>query len=138
MPPVSEPPGTRLAPAGAPPHRRVLVVDDDARSRDAVARLLIAEGYDATVAGDGEEASALLASWHPDLVLTDLNMPRLDGRGLLQRARALQPGIPVIVVSARAGDEGRASLEGMGAVAFFAKPVQVDQLLARIHDLIGS
>src|SRR5512135_706559 len=136
MPPVSEPFGTR--PAGTPPHRRVLVVDDDARSRDAVARLLVEEGYDATVARDGEEASGLLASWHPDLVLTDLNMPRLDGRGLLLRARALQPGIPVIVVSARAGVEGRASLEGMGAAAFFAKPVQVDQLLARIHDLIGS
>lgn len=121
----------------ASPHRRVLVVDDDARSRDAVARLLSEEGYDATVAGDGEEASGMLASWHPDLVLTDLDMPRLDGRGLLQRVRALLPGIPVIVVSARAGAEGRTSLEAMGAAGFFAKPVQLDQLLARIHDLIG-
>ncbi|MGE5124717.1 MAG: response regulator, partial [Betaproteobacteria bacterium] len=97
MSPPAEPP---LTAAAAAPHRRVLVVDDDAHSRDAVARLLTEEGYDATVAGDGEEASGLLVSWHPDLVLTDLNMPRLDGRGLLARVRAQLPQIPVIVVSA--------------------------------------
>jgi DNA-binding response OmpR family regulator len=124
------------SPAGSV-HRRVLVVDDDARSRNAVARLLTEEGYDATVAADGEEASGLVATWHPDLVLTDLNMPRLDGRGLLQRIKTVSPGTPVIVVTARAGADGRASVEGMGAAGFFAKPVQVDELLARIHDLIG-
>jgi DNA-binding response OmpR family regulator len=138
MPPVS---GSRFvvqpSPAGAALHRRVLVVDDDPRSRTAVARLLTEEGYDATVAADGEEASGLVATWHPDLVLTDLNMPRLDGRGLLQRIRTVSPGTPVIVVTARSGADGRASVEGMGAAGFFAKPVQVDELLARIHDLIG-
>jgi DNA-binding response OmpR family regulator len=138
MPPVS---GSRFvvqpSPAGAALHRRVLVVDDDPRSRTAVARLLTEEGYDATVAADGEEASGLVATWHPDLVLTDLNMPRLDGRGLLQRIKTVSPGTPVIVVTARAGADGRASVEGMGAAGFFAKPVQVDELLARIHDLIG-
>jgi DNA-binding response OmpR family regulator len=134
MPLVSRPVDVSLQPT---PHRRVLVVDDDARTRSAVARLLTEEGYDATVAADGEEASGLLASWHPDLVLTDLNMPRLDGRGLLQRVKALMPGTPVIVLSARSGADGRASVEGMGAAGFFAKPVQVDELLARIHDLIG-
>src|SRR5512140_2692522 len=90
VPPVSHPQvGASPQPAGAAAHRRVLVVDDDPRCRAAVARLLTEEGYDATVAADGEEASGLLASWHPDLVLTDLNMPRLDGRGLLQRVKAL-------------------------------------------------
>ncbi len=139
MPPVSPPQIDPLIPAsGARPHRRVLVVDDDVHSRDAVARLLTEEGYDATVAADGEQASGILASWHPDLVLTDLNMPRLDGRGLLQRVKTVLPGIPVIVLSARASADGRASVEGMGAAGFFAKPVQVDQLLARIRDLIGD
>jgi DNA-binding response OmpR family regulator len=118
-------------------HRRVLVVDDDARTREAVARLLGEEGYDATVASDGEEASSLLASWRPDLVLTDLNMPRLDGRGLLQRVRSVLPGTPVIVLSARGTAEAGRLVEGMGAAGFFAKPVRVEELLARIHDLIG-
>jgi DNA-binding response OmpR family regulator len=118
-------------------HRRVLVVDDDARARVAVARLLAEEGYDATVAGDGEEASGMLSSWRPDLVLTDLNMPRLDGRGLLERVRLQLPGTPVIVLSARAAGIGSA-LEEAGAAGFFAKPVNVDELLTRIRTLIGG
>jgi DNA-binding response OmpR family regulator len=138
MPPVSGSPFVvQPSPAGAALHRRVLVVDDDPRSRTAVARLLTEEGYDATVAADGEEASGLVVTWHPDLVLTDLNMPRLDGRGLLQRIRTVAPGTPVIVVTARSGADGLASVEDMGAAGFFVKPVQVDELLARIHDLIG-
>lgn len=120
------------------PHRRVLVVDDDARSRSAVARILADEGYDATVAADGEEASGLLSSWRPDLVLTDLHMPRLDGRGLLQRVRSLLPGTPVILVSARGEAEAVRLPDGTGASAFFPKPLEVDALLARIRELIGS
>jgi DNA-binding response OmpR family regulator len=118
-------------------HRRVLVVDDDPRARTAVARLIELEGYEAGVAADGEEASGLLASWRPDLVVTDLNMPRLDGRGLLQRVRSVLPGTPVIVISAR-GSASASMLEGLEAADFFAKPVRVDALLARIHDLLGD
>lgn len=129
-------PNSPSAPSSA--HRRVLVVDDDLRSRDAVARLLAEEGYDTAVAADGEEAAGLLGPWHPDLVLTDLNMPRLDGRGLLLRVRSLLPDTPVIVLSARGSAEtGAASLATMGAAGYFPKPVKVDDLLARIHDLIG-
>jgi DNA-binding response OmpR family regulator len=117
--------------------RRVLVVDDDPRAREAVARLVELEGYEAGVAADGEEASGLLRSWRPDLVVTDLNMPRLDGRGLLERVKSLLPGTPVIVISARSS-AGAAALEGLDPVDFFAKPVAVDALLARIHDLLGD
>ena len=119
------------------PHRRVLVVDDDARSRAAVARILTEEGYDATVAQDGEEATALLTSWRPDLVLTDLHMPRVDGRGLLERVRRVLPGTPVIVLSARGTAEAVRLTAGMGASDVFPKPVQIDELLLRIRDLIG-
>lgn len=121
----------------APAHRRVLVVDDDPRARTAVARLIELEGYEAGVAADGEEASGLLNSWRPDLVVTDLNMPRLDGRGLLKRVKSLLPGTPVIVISAR-GPAGASMLDGLEAADFFAKPVAVDALLARIHALLGD
>jgi DNA-binding response OmpR family regulator len=117
----------------APSRRRILVVDDDPRSRAAVADLLAEEGYDATVAADGEEATGLLASWHPDLVVTDLEMPRLDGRGLLKRVRRLQPGTPVIVLSACSDAEA-----GSGTDGFFPKPIQVESLLARIRELVGA
>ena len=64
-------------------------------------------------------------------------MPRLDGRGLVQRVRSVLPGTPVIVISAR-GSAEVSLLEGLGDVDFFAKPVRVDALLARIHDLLGD
>jgi len=125
---------------GGPPgtaHRRVLVVDDDPRARVAVARLIEEEGFEASVAADGEEASGLLATWRPHLVVTDLNMPRLDGCGLVQRVRSVLPGTPVIVMSARGSVEA-SGLEGLAAIDFFAKPVRVDALLARIHVLLGD
>jgi CheY-like chemotaxis protein len=116
----------------APARRRILVADDDLRSRDAVAGILAEEGYDVAVAADGQEASGLISSWCPDLVVTDLDMPRLDGRGLLRRVRQLRPGTPVIVLSAH--DEIGAGTEIEG---FFSKPVELDRLLARIRDLVG-
>ena len=117
----------------APDRRRILVVDDDPHCRSAVARLLAEEGYEAAEAADGEEASGLLSSWRPDLVVTDLDMPRLDGRGLVQRVRRLRPGTPVLVVSARSDlDVGTATED------FFPKPVRIESLLARIRDLVGT
>jgi CheY-like chemotaxis protein len=132
------PKGMEAGPHVDAPHRRILVVDDDARSRSAVARILVDEGYDATVAQDGEEATALLTSWRPDLVLTDLHMPRVDGRGLLERVRKMLPGTPVIVLSARGTAEAIRLTAGMGASDVFPKPVHVDELLVRIRDLIGG
>jgi CheY-like chemotaxis protein len=123
---------TVTAPLRAPRRRRILVVDDDPRCRQAVARLLVEEGYDAAAAADGEEASGLLSSWDPDLVLTDLEMPRVDGRRLVDTVRRLCPGIPVLVLSARRDPDAERMAEG-----FFPKPVRVDSLLARIRDLVG-
>jgi DNA-binding response OmpR family regulator len=119
-------------------HLKILVVDDDARARAAVARILEEEGYDATEAADGEEASSVLDAWNPDLVLTDLDMPRLDGRGLLRRVRAVRPSTPVIVLSGRGGAEAGSLTGGMGAAAVFPKPVALDDLLGRIRELIGQ
>jgi DNA-binding response OmpR family regulator len=129
--------GSAATPA-RPAHRRILVVDDDARARAAMARILSDEGYDATEAADGEEAAGLLASWRPDLVLTDLQMPRLDGCGLLRCVQTLLPGTPVIVLSARGAREARRLTEGMGVSALLTKPVQVSDLLARVRSLVGA
>ena len=118
-------------------HRMILVVDDDARARAAVARILEEEGYEAKEAADGEEAASLLEACKPDLVLTDLHMPRLDGRGLLRRVRAVLPGTPVIVLSARGGSGTIPLTGGMGAAAVLRKPVELDDLLGRIRELIG-
>ena len=110
-----------------------------------VAREAVAGGVDWVEAGtplikaEGLQAVRELKAAFPEhLIFADLNMPRLDGRGLLLRVRSVLPGTPVIVLSARGSAElGAASLETMGAAGYFPKPVKVDDLLARIHDLIG-
>jgi signal transduction histidine kinase/serine phosphatase RsbU (regulator of sigma subunit)/DNA-binding response OmpR family regulator len=113
---------------------RVLVVDDNADMRSYVADLLRPD-HEVTVAGDGLEALSRMADQRPHLVLTDVMMPRLDGFGLLQRMRA-DPAlsvIPVIMLSARAGEEG--TLEGLhaGAVDYLVKPFSSRELLARVR-----
>ena len=112
---------------------RVLLVDDNADMRDYVARLL--EGrYAVETAANGEEALSAALNHPPDLVLSDVMMPGLDGFGLLQalRARSETSLIPVILLSARAGEEAR--LEGLhgGASDYLVKPFTARELLARV------
>jgi PAS domain S-box-containing protein len=115
-------------------HAHVLVADDNADMRDYLCRLL-ATRYEVTGAADGEEAFAAAHRTRPDLILTDVMMPQLDGFGLLQKLRA-DPGlsgVPVIVLSARAGDE--AKVEGLqtGADDYLVKPFSARELLARVE-----
>ena len=113
---------------------RVLLADDNADMRDYVSRLLGAE-YSVQAVADGEAALRAVQLSRPDLVLTDVMMPRLDGFGLLAGIRgdpALRD-LPVILVSARAGDE--AQVEGLdaGADDYLVKPFSALELLARVR-----
>ncbi|HEX4114054.1 MAG TPA: ATP-binding protein [Stellaceae bacterium] len=112
---------------------RVVLADDNADMRDYLSRLL-APRYDVAAVADGEAALAAAARLRPDLVLTDIMMPRVDGFALLQRLRA-DPAlreIPVILLSARAGEE--AKIEGIeaGADDYLVKPFNARELLARV------
>jgi PAS domain S-box-containing protein len=113
---------------------RVLVVDDNNDMRDYIAGLL-APVYDVACAADGLEALALVDSFRPDLVLTDVMMPNLDGLALLERLASdpLTTGMPVVLVSARAGEEG--TVEGLeaGASDYLVKPFSARELLARVR-----
>ena len=83
---------------------------------------------------DGEQALAAIFENPPDLVLTDIMMPRLDGFGLLQKLRAnpLTAAIPVIMLSARAGEEARSEGMEAGADDYLVKPFTVRELMARV------
>ena len=109
--------------AGGDDRPRVLVADDNADMRQYVVRLL-AEHYRIQAVPDGEAALAAARERPPDLILTDVMMPRLDGFGLLRALRAdpRTTGVPVIMLSARAGEESR--VEGMeaGADDYLVKP----------------
>ncbi len=131
------------APADRPPGAAersalILVVDDNSDMRGYLRRLL-SPHYRVRVAADGAAAMTAIRAEQPDLVLSDVMMPRLDGFGLLHTLRsdpALQ-AIPVILLSARAGDE--ASVEGLqaGADDYLTKPFAARELLARVASNLG-
>ncbi|HEY1744939.1 MAG TPA: ATP-binding protein, partial [Granulicella sp.] len=113
---------------------RVVLADDNADMRDYVRRLL-AIRHEVEAVADGEAALAAVARERPDLMLSDIMMPRLDGMQLLARLRAdpHTSTIPVILLSARAGEESR--VEGMraGADDYLIKPFSARELLARVE-----
>ena len=121
------------APAGRALPTRVLVADDNADMREYLARLLRTAGYQVTTVTDGQAALDAVRDGPPDLVISDVMMPRLDGLGLVAalRADARTAAVPVLLLSARAGQE--ASIEGLraGADDYMVKPFSAAELLAR-------
>ncbi len=133
--PGDEATGEGAAPPGssAAARPRVLLADDNADMRDYVRRLL-AGRYEVTAVANGREALAAARRRRPDLVLSDVMMPGLDGFGLLRELRAdpRTVDVPVLLLSARAGEEAR--VEGMqaGADDYLTKPFSARELLARV------
>ncbi|WP_166636894.1 ATP-binding protein [Cognatilysobacter terrigena] len=125
------------APPGDAPRYRVLIADDNADMRAYLERLL-APLYEVVTCGDGLEALALARAVRPDLILSDVMMPGIDGFELLRRLRDDDDtaGLPLILLSARAGDEAR--LEGLraGADDYLTKPFQARELIARVQGVL--
>ncbi len=113
---------------------RVLLADDNADMRDYVMRLLGTQ-YDVRVVEDGEAALRAIREQRPDLLLSDVMMPRLDGFGLLAAMRADPQlrDLPVILLSARAGEEARVEGLDAGADDYLVKPFAARELLARVR-----
>ncbi|WP_436392334.1 SpoIIE family protein phosphatase [Amycolatopsis sp. MEPSY49] len=125
--------------AGAAPATgaRVLVADDNADMRDYLARLL-REDYAVTTVRDGVEAFAAAAAEPPELIISDVMMPRLDGLGLLARLRRdpRTAAVPVLLLSARAGQEAAVDGLAAGADDYLVKPFSARELLARVRTTI--
>jgi len=114
---------------------RILIVDDDPKLRAFVSKGLEAHGMQTSVASNGLEARAVLASLPqvPDLILLDVMMPGGDGMGLLEDLRRHGIDVPVIFVSAARAVEDRVRGLKLGADDYLVKPFQFDELLARIE-----
>jgi chemosensory pili system protein ChpA (sensor histidine kinase/response regulator) len=120
---------------------RVIVIADDSISvRKFVGRMLEKNGYRVKLAADGLEAAELVTQQGCHLVITDLEMPRMTGYELMAQLRQSPTTrrIPVMVVTSRAGAKHRERAMKEGATSFLTKPVQEDQLLFAVEQLIGA
>jgi two-component system KDP operon response regulator KdpE len=113
---------------------RILIADDDPQLVRALRITLAAHGYDVVAAADGAAAIALAAQTHPDIVLLDLGMPRMDGVQVIQALRGWTT-VPIIVVSGRTGSADKVEALDAGADDYVTKPFQIDELLARLRAL---
>jgi DNA-binding response OmpR family regulator len=114
---------------------RILIIDDDVGFRDLLRIHLSAAGYQVQVAEDGVAGGRALLEQTPDLVVSDLNMPFLDGFELLRllQADAATASIPVILLSGRSDGDTMAKAVELGAADYLTKPVTRDQLLESIE-----
>lgn len=113
---------------------KLLIADDDPQMVRALRITLAAHGYEVVVALDGAAAVAAAAQAHPDIIMLDLGMPRLDGIEVIQALRGWT-NVPIIVVSGRTGSADKVEALDAGADDFVTKPFQVDELLARLRAL---
>ncbi len=115
---------------------RVLVVDDDRAVRDSLRRSLEFNGYEVVLAADGAEALVMVGTQHPDVVVIDVMMPRLDGIETTRALRASGNDVPVLVLTARDAVGDRVEGLDAGADDYLTKPFALEELLARIRALL--
>jgi two-component system response regulator MprA len=115
---------------------RVLVVDDEPAVREALQRSLAFEGYATEVAVDGADALAKVESYRPDLIVLDIQMPRMDGLTAARRLRSAGSTLPILMLTARDTVGDRVTGLDAGADDYLVKPFELDELLARIRALL--
>jgi CheY-like chemotaxis protein len=119
---------------------KLLLADDDEFSRDMLLRRLERQGFEMIAAADGREALLAARQHRPDLILMDLDMPILDGRGAM-RALMSDPHtfrIPIIVLTAHAGHADVAEALALNCAGYETKPIVLRRLVERIQEVLGS
>lgn len=121
-----------MTPSPYPPQPRlnILVVDDDAMVREVTAWMLSDAGHSVSEAEDGVEALECLDRMPVDLLITDINMPRMDGLKLVQEVKARWPALPVLLVSGRP--------QPPGTQAYMPKPFSWDMLVAAVTRVLPT
>ncbi len=111
---------------------RILVVDDETQITRVLKTTLTAQGYEVRTASDGESALDLAVDWLPDLIVTDLSMPRMTGIELCRAVRE-RSQVPIIVLSVRGEEKSKVDALDAGADDYITKPFSVNELLARVR-----
>jgi len=115
----------------------ILIVDDEPSFRDLYSRTLMEAGFQATTARSTEDALQRIDAARPDLVVSDVRMPGASGIDLLRTVRTRTPGMPFLLVTAHADVREAVEALKLGAVDYLAKPVDLDELVACVHDSLG-
>jgi DNA-binding NtrC family response regulator len=110
------------------PRGRVVIADDEETARRSLGQILGEDGYEVTLAADGEEALRLVARESPDILLTDLKMPLMDGQELLARVRQAYPDIAVVIMTAHGTIRSAVKALREGAEDYLTKPIDVEEL----------
>src|SRR3989442_1980410 len=110
----------------------ILVVDDEPQITRVLKTTLSAQGYGVRTAGDGDEALSVMSDWSPDLLITDLRMPNMNGLELCRHVRA-KSRIPIIVLSVKGEERIKVEALDAGADDYVTKPFGVNELLARVR-----
>jgi two-component system KDP operon response regulator KdpE len=111
---------------------RILVVDDETQITRVLKTTLQSQGYEVRTAADGESALDLAVDWIPDLIVTDLSMPRMTGIELTRTVRE-RSQVPIIVLSVREEEKSKIDALDAGADDYVTKPFSVNELLARVR-----
>ncbi|MGW7265737.1 response regulator transcription factor [Streptomyces sp. NPDC054842] len=116
--------------------QRILIVDDEPAVREALQRSLAFEGYGTEVAVDGADALEKVTAYRPDLVVLDIQMPRMDGLTAARRMRGAGTTTPILMLTARDTVGDRVTGLDAGADDYLVKPFELDELFARIRALL--
>jgi DNA-binding NtrC family response regulator len=119
------------------PRARIVLADDEAAARRSLGEILTEDGYAVRLAADGEEALRLVAEEGPDILLTDLKMPRLDGMELLARVRAAYPDVAIVVMTAYGTIASAVKALRAGAEDYLTKPIDVEELEHLLVAVLG-
>jgi DNA-binding response OmpR family regulator len=115
---------------------RILIIEDEAPMRTALADLLASEGYRVLTAADGESGLKRALAEKPDLILLDIMLPKLDGFALCAELRRLANDVPVLMLTAKGQIEDRVTGLDAGADDYLVKPFSTEELLARVRALL--
>ncbi|RJF83387.1 response regulator [Azospirillum cavernae] len=119
--------------------KKILTVDDSRTMRDMVSFTLRAAGYDVVEAPDGQAAMTAIAAAKVDLVITDLNMPVMDGLTLIRKLRAIPThrSLPILMLTTEADEKKKAEGRSAGATGWIVKPFNPDKLVSVVQKVCG-
>ena len=118
--------------------RRILVVDDEENARIALSKILTREGYDVASAGNGFEALNYLRGKDVELIITDINMPEMNGMTFLRELNRNHPSCNVIMITAYGDVESYIEAMNLGAFEYINKPVKFEELNKIIHKIFND